>query len=62
LLTAAETGGFRVLVTTDENIRYQQNLTSRTIGIVVLGNAQGPVLRLHVALDGLSAGPDAWHK
>ena len=49
LLTAAETAGFDVLVTTDKNIRYQQNLTRRTIAIVVLGNAQWPVLRLHVA-------------
>ena len=49
LLTAAEAAGFDVLITTDKNIRYQQNLTSRTIAIVVLGNAQWPVLRLHVA-------------
>jgi hypothetical protein len=41
--------GFDVLVTTDKNIRYQQNLTGRTIAIVVLGNAQWPVLRSHVA-------------
>jgi hypothetical protein len=37
------------ILTTDKNIRYQQNLTKRTIAIVVLGNAQWPVLRLHVA-------------
>ena len=49
LLTAAETAGFHVLVTTDKNIRHQQNLTGRTIAIIVLGNAQWPVLRLHVA-------------
>jgi hypothetical protein len=49
LLTAAEAAGFDVLVTTDKNIRYQQNLTGRTIAIIVLGNAQWPVLRLHVA-------------
>jgi hypothetical protein len=50
LLTAAEAAGFDVLVTTDKNIRYQQNLTGRMIAIVVLGNAQWPVLRLHVGL------------
>ena len=50
LLTAAEAAGFDVLVTTDKNIRHQQNLTGRTIAIIVLGNAQWPVLRLHVAL------------
>ena len=38
-----------MLITTDKNIRYQQNLTGRTIAIIVLGNAQWPVLRLHVA-------------
>ena len=50
LLTAAEAAGFDVLVTTDKNIRYQQSLTGRTVAIIVLGNAQWPVLRLHVAL------------
>jgi predicted nuclease of predicted toxin-antitoxin system len=50
LLIAAEAAGFDVLVTTDKNIRHQQNLTGRTIGIIVLGNAQWPVLRMHVAL------------
>ena len=49
LLTAAEAAGFEVLVTTDKNIRYQQNLTGRTIAIIVLGNSQWPVLRMHVA-------------
>jgi hypothetical protein len=49
LLIAAETAEFDVVVTTDKNMRYQQNLTKRTIAIVVLGNAQWPVLRLHVA-------------
>jgi hypothetical protein len=50
LLTAAEAAGFEVLVTTDKNIRYQQNLATRTIAIVVLGNPQWPVLRRHVHL------------
>ena len=31
------------------NSRYQQNLAGRTIAIIVLGNAQWPVLRLHAA-------------
>src|SRR5438876_2350752 len=48
LLVAAETAGFDVLLTTDKNIRYQQNLASRRIAIVVLSNAQWPLLRLHV--------------
>jgi hypothetical protein len=48
LLTAAEEAGFDVLVTPDKNIRHQQNLAGRKIAIVVLGNAQWPVLRLHI--------------
>lgn len=48
LLTAAEDGGFDLLLTTDKNIRYQQNLTGRKISIVVLGNSQWPVVRLHL--------------
>jgi hypothetical protein len=48
LLKAAEAAGFDVPVTPDKNIRYQQNLTARTIALVVLGNPQWPVLRLHV--------------
>ena len=48
LLDAAEANGFDLLLTTDKNIRHQQNLTGRKIAIIVLGNAQWPVLRLHV--------------
>jgi len=48
LLTAAEKAGFEVLLTTDKNIRYQQNLATRTIANVVLGNPQWPVLQRHV--------------
>ena len=40
LLTAAEAVGFDMLITTDKNIRYQQNLTGRRIAIVVLGNGR----------------------
>jgi hypothetical protein len=44
---AAEAAGFDVLVTTDKNIRHQQNLGSRKIAIVVLGRPQWPVVRVH---------------
>src|SRR5436305_12601283 len=50
LLTAAETDGFDPLLTTDKNIRYQQNLASRKIAVVVLGEQQWPQLRPHVRL------------
>jgi hypothetical protein len=48
LLAAAEEAGFDVLVTTDKRMKYQQNLAGRRIAIVVLRNAQWPVLRQYV--------------
>ena len=48
LLKAAEEAGFDLLLTTDKNIRHQQNLSGRKIAIVVLGNPQLPVVRLHI--------------
>jgi len=57
LLNAAETAGFDVLLTTDKNMRYQQNLVGRKISIVVLGNSQWPVVRLH--LDNIAAAVNA---
>lgn len=50
LLDAAEAAGFEVLVTTDKNLPQQQNLRPRKLAIVVLGNAQWPVLKWHVQL------------
>ena len=48
LIAAAEAAGFQVLVTTDKNIRYQQNLRARKISFVVLGNQQWPTLSRYV--------------
>ena len=48
LLNAAEAAGFQVLLTTDKNIQYQQNLTGRKISVLVLANSQWPVVRLHL--------------
>ena len=48
LLSVAEAAGFELLIATDKNLRYQQNLTGRQIAIIVIGNPQWPVLRLHV--------------
>jgi hypothetical protein len=53
LLDAAEKEGFGALVTTDANLKHQQNLASRQIAIVVLTTpswpriqrAVGPILR-----------------
>ncbi len=48
LLNEAGNAGFDLLVTADKNIKYQQNLAVRRISIVVLRNAQWPVLRQYV--------------
>jgi hypothetical protein len=45
LLSIAEESGFDVLVTSDQNIRYQQNLTGRKLALVVLGSNIWPVVR-----------------
>ena len=49
LIEAAESAGFEVLVTTDKNIRYQQNLKDRKVALVVLGNSQWPMVKLVTA-------------
>ena len=48
LIDAAEQAGFEVLMTTDKNIQYQQNLKARKIAIVVLEYSQWPLVRLHI--------------
>jgi hypothetical protein len=48
LLNEAERAAFEVFVTTDKNIRYQQNLANRVIAIVVLGNSRWPVVKRYV--------------
>ncbi len=48
LLKAAQDAGFEVLVTPDKNIRYQQDLKTVGIAIVVLGTPQWPALRKHM--------------
>jgi hypothetical protein len=57
LLTTAEAAGFELLLTTDKNIRYQQNLKGRRIAIVVLGNSAWRVVRKH--LDRVAAAVNA---
>jgi len=45
LLAAATEAGFELFVTTDQNLRYQQNLKNRTIAIVVLMSASWPRIK-----------------
>jgi hypothetical protein len=46
LIDVAEHAGFGLLVTTDKNIRYQQNLEARKIALVVLEHSQWPMVKL----------------
>jgi hypothetical protein len=60
LLDRAEQAGFDVLVTTDSNLRYQQNLSGRRIAIVVLSTTSWPRIQRAVdavvrAIDGATA-------
>jgi hypothetical protein len=45
LLSAAEQNGFEVLLTTDTNIRFQQNMEGRRIAIVVLSPNRWTLIR-----------------
>ena len=44
LLEAAEGAAFDVLFTTDQRIRYQQNLTGRKLAIILLPSNQVPIV------------------
>jgi hypothetical protein len=48
LLKAAEEAHFEILLTTDKNMRFQQNLAKRAIAIVVLGNSRWHLVRRYV--------------
>jgi hypothetical protein len=45
LIAAAEAEGFEVLITADQNIRYQQNLTGRRLILIVLSTNIWPIIR-----------------
>jgi hypothetical protein len=57
LLKLADGAGFDLLLTTDKNVRYQQNLADRKISIVVLGNSPWWLVRQH--LDAIAAAVNA---
>lgn len=61
LIRSAESGGFDVFVTTDTNLKYQQNLSGRRIAIVVLLSTSWPriqhkVTEISSSIDGISLG------
>jgi hypothetical protein len=57
LLKLAEDAGFHLVLTTDKNVRYQQNLADRKISIVVLGKSPWWLVRQH--LDAILAAVNA---
>ncbi len=46
LIAASEEAGYDVLVTTDRNLRYQQNLANRKIAIAVVLQPAWPILKM----------------
>ena len=48
LLAEAERAGFDMLLTADNNMQYQQNLTGRKIALVVLSTPQWPRVKIHI--------------
>lgn len=59
--TRAEDGGYELLITTDSNLRYQQNLKSRSIAILVLTTTSWPRIRevaseINAAVGAITAG------
>ena len=60
LLNAAE-AAFDALITTDQNLRYQQNLAGRRLAILVLPTTSWPKIQAHItkvtaAIDALRPG------
>jgi hypothetical protein len=63
LICVAEQAGFEAMVTTDRNIRYQQNLKDRKLALVVLEHSQWPMVKLvasKIAAAVNSAGPGTY--
>ena len=49
LLQAAEDANYDVFVTTDQNLKYQQNMTTRKMAILVLLTTSWPRIKPHGA-------------
>ena len=52
LLDAADGARFDILITTDKNLRHQQNLAGRRIAIVVLPSASWPRIQRDLSMIG----------
>jgi hypothetical protein len=49
LIRLAEAEGYQLLITTDTNLRYQQNLQARSIAILVLSTTSWPRIKAAAA-------------
>lgn len=61
LLTSAEQAGFEILITADSNLRFQQNLLGRRLGVIVLSTNNWAQVRRSIdpiiaALDAIQIG------
>ena len=61
LIARAESAGYELLITADQDIAYQQNLADRTIPLLVLTSNRWPLIRLHIqtiidAIDSIGTG------
>lgn len=61
LLAAAENDNYEILITTEQNLRYQQNLDQRKIAIIIIRSTSWPRIQIHIskikdAVDSASAG------
>ena len=48
LIRTAEADGFDTLITTDQNLKYQQNLRGRKLAILVLPTTSWPKIQKHL--------------
>ena len=49
LLDKAEADGYELLITTDQDMRYQQNLSRRRIAVLLILNNSWPRIQNHIA-------------
>jgi hypothetical protein len=48
LIKVAESNGFELLITTDKNLKYQQNIKERRIAILVLPTTCWPKIQVYM--------------
>ena len=48
LLEVAEQEGYELLITTDQNLRYQQHLANRQLAVIVLLSTSWPRIQLRI--------------